>query len=219
MHQRILQGRLLRHTAKKAINTRLFKETCSSVIGIPRDLLQDPGYVDHAGVIRDPGRNISIGVPLELCHGSRARSRSIVVHVSQLIYWDPSTDTNTGRLERVQRVAAARMVFSDHRANRGVTPMLQQLQWPDLYEHRAQAKCVRMYRIVYHLVNISSFHLTLTISLRGHSMKFLIPYARTSTYQKSFFTDTIRLWNSLPHIVLRCSTIYSFNEVQALRLR
>ena len=34
--------------------------------------------------------------------------------------------------------------------------------------------------------------------MRGHSMKCLIQYARTSTYQRSFFLDTIKLWNCLP---------------------
>ena len=41
------------------------------------------------------------------------------------------------------------------------------------------------------LVDIPSSHLTPTLSVRGHSMKFMIPYARTFTYQRSFFPDTI----------------------------
>ena len=55
-------------------------------------------------------------------------------------------------------------------------------------------------------VHIQSSHLTPTLSVRGHNMKFLIPYARTFTYQKSFFPDTIRMWNSLPQKVVSCST-------------
>ena len=46
------------------------------------------------------------------------------------------------------------------------------------------------------------------------------PYARTFNYQRSFFPDTIRMWNSLPQTEVRCSTLDSFREeVQPLRLR
>ena len=77
-----------------------------------------------------------------------------------------------------------------------------------------------MYRIVYHLVDISSCHLTPTISVRGYNMKFQVPYARISLYKKSLFPETIRLWNSLLQTVVSCSTIDSFKqEVQALRHR
>ena len=94
------------------------------------------------------------------------------------------------KLEMMQR-RAARMVFSDYISTSSVTPMLQQLQWPTLQERRAQAKVYMMYRIVYSLVDIPSSHLTPTLSVRGHNMKFLIPYARTFTYQRSFFPDTV----------------------------
>ncbi|VDI10891.1 Hypothetical predicted protein [Mytilus galloprovincialis] len=33
---------------------------------------------------------------------------------------------------------------------------------------------------------------------RGHTTRFLVPYARTSTYRHSFFPDSIMNWNSLP---------------------
>ena len=33
------------------------------------------------------------------------------------------------------------------------------------------------------------------MTIRGNL--FLVPYARTATYQKSFFPDTIRIWNAL----------------------
>ena len=119
----------------------------------------------------------------------------------------------------VQR-RAARMVFSDYRSTSSVTPMLQQLQCPTLQERRAQAKVYMMYRIVYSLVDIPSSHLTPTLSVRGHNMKFLIPCVRTFTYQRFFFPDTIRMWNNLPQTVVSCSTLDSFREeMQPVRLR
>ena len=78
----------------------------------------------------------------------------------------------------VQR-RAARMVLSDYRLTTSISPMLQQLQWPTLQKRRAEAKICMMYRIVYNLVDIPASHPTPTISVRGHSMRFQVPYART----------------------------------------
>ena len=111
-----------------------------------------------------------------------------------------SLKTTFWRLKMVHH-RAARMVFSDYRLTSSVTHMSQQLQWPTRQECRAQAKVFMMYRIVYNLVHIPASHLTTlipSISVRGHNMKFLVPYARTLVFLRSFFPDTIRTWNSFP---------------------
>ena len=150
----------------------------------------------------------------ELCY--KTLVRPILDYAS--IIWDPFTDNNIRKLEMVQR-RAARMVFSDYRSTSRITTVLQQLQWPTLQEHRAQTKVFMIYCIVYSLVDIPLCHLTPTISVRGHNMKFQIPYARTSIYQRSFFPDTIRLWNSLPQTVVSSSTLDSFKEeVQTVKI-
>ena len=74
-------------------------------------------------------------------------------------------------------------------------PMLQHPQWHIPQERRAQAKVSMVHRIVYNLV---VNHLAPTISIRAHNIRFLVPFARTLVYQRSFFADTIRIWNSLP---------------------
>ena len=112
------------------------------------------------------------------------------------------------KLEMVQH-RAARMVFSDYRLTSSVSPMLQHLQWPTLQERRTQAKIYMMYRIVYNLVDIPVSYLTATILVRGHNMRFLVPYARTA-YQRSFFLETNRIWNSLPQPVVSCPALDSF---------
>ena len=150
----------------------------------------------------------------ELCY--RTLIRLILDYAS--VVWDSFTEENIQRLEMVQR-RAARMVFSDYRLTSSISPMLQQLQWPTLQEQRAQAKICMMYRIVYNLVDIPASHLMPTISVRGHSMRFLVPYARSLVYQRSFFPDTIRIWNSLPQPVVSCPTLDSFKgEVRSIRL-
>ena len=83
-----------------------------------------------------------------------------------------------------------------------------------------QLKATMRYRIVYNLVDIPVNRLTPTISVRGHNMRFLVPFARTLIYQRSFFPDTIRIWNSLPQTVACCPSIDRFRrEVQTIRLR
>jgi hypothetical protein len=46
-----------------------------------------------------------------------------------------------------------------------------------------------MYRVVNQLIDIPSQILVHTISPRGNNITFLVPYARTIIYQKSFFPD------------------------------
>ena len=89
---------------------------------------------------------------------------------------------------------AARMVYADFRLTSSVTPLLQQLQWPTLQERRAQAiKGLHEVPNCLYLVDISVNRLTPTISVRGYNMRFLVPFARTLIYQRSFFPDTIRI--------------------------
>ncbi|XP_062605835.1 uncharacterized protein LOC134267643 [Saccostrea cucullata] len=113
--------------------------------------------------------------------------------------WDPYTRDSIGKLEMVQR-RTARMVTSNYRTTSSVTDMLQQLQWTSLQERRGQAKAVMMYRIVYQLIDIPPLLLFPATTTRGNSIMFLVPYARTLVYQKSFFfPDGILVWNySLP---------------------
>ena len=85
----------------------------------------------------------------ELCY--KTLVRPIMEYAS--VVWDPFTEDNIRKLEMVKR-RAARMVYSDYRRTSSVTPMLQQLQWTNLQERRAQAKVIMVYRIVYDLVDI-----------------------------------------------------------------
>ena len=143
----------------------------------------------------------------ELCY--RTLVRPLMEYAT--VIWDPFTDANIRKLEMVQR-RSARMVCSDYRRTSSVSSMLQQLQWPTLQERRAQAKVTMMYRIVYQLVDVPTTYLIPISSIRGHGLNYLVPYARTQIYQRSFFPDTIRLWNSLPQSVVSCPTIDSFKR-------
>ena len=115
----------------------------------------------------------------ELCYMTLVRP---IVEYSSII-WDPLTSSNIRKLEIVQR-RYARFVFGDYRTTGSVTEMVNQLQWTTLQERRAQAKAVMMFRIVNNLVDVPHTYLTPTVALRGHLMKYLVPYTRTSVYRQ-----------------------------------
>ena len=135
------------------------------------------------------------------------------------VVWDSHSTTYIRKLEMVQR-RYARFVFHDYRTTSSVSAMLYQLQWPTLQERRAQAKVEMMYRIAYGLVDIPQSYLVPTVMLRGHSMKYHVPFARTTVYQHSFFPDGIRLWNALPQQLVDSTSLECFRgQVQSVQLR
>ena len=147
----------------------------------------------------------------------KAMVRPIVEYASTV--WDPHTEDNIQKLEMIQR-RAARFVCKDYSRTSSVTTMLNQLGWQSLRERRAQAKVTMMYKIIHQTVDVTSTALSKTVGVRGHSHRYLVPFARTLIYQKSFFPDTIRLWNSLPPAVVTCTDIEAFRlQVQAINLR
>lgn len=134
--------------------------------------------------------------------------------------WDPHTALNIQKLEAVQR-RSARFVMNNYSQTSSVTSMLEILQWTSLEERRARNKAIMMYRIVHGLVAIptTELHPTMT-SARGHTNRFLIPYARTLLYKHSFFPDSIRIWNNLPQRAVDSTSLDEFRqEVLACSLR
>ena len=140
----------------------------------------------------------------ELCY--RTLVRPLMEYAT--VIWGPFTEANIRKLEMVQR-RSARMNCSDYLRTSSVSSMLQQLQWPTLQERRAQ---VMMNRIVYQLDDMPITYLIPISYIRCHGLNYLVPYARTQIYQRSFFPDTIRLWNSHPQSVVSCPTMDSFKR-------
>ena len=69
-----------------------------------------------------------------------------------------------------------------------------------------------MYKVVHNLVHLPVYYMTPIVSVRGHSQRFLVPFARTLVYLNSNFPDTIRWWNSLSQPVISCTTVDSFKR-------
>ena len=102
--------------------------------------------------------------------------------------WDPHTAQNIHKLEAVQRRSVC-FVMNTYAQTSSVTSMLDTLQWSSLEERRARCKAVMMYRIVNGLVAIPPSELHPTSSAaRGHTRRFMVPYARTLIYKQSFFS-------------------------------
>jgi hypothetical protein len=86
---------------------------------------------------------------------------------------------------------------------------------------RTQGPSESMYdvRVVNQLIDIPSQILVPTISPRGNNITFLVPYARTLIYQKFFFPDGNRIWNSLPSEAVKAPSINCFkSQIQATTL-
>ena len=58
----------------------------------------------------------------------------------------------------------------------------------------------------------------LSTSTRGHSQRFVTPFAGTDTYSNSFIPSTINLWNSLPDSLVNLDDINQFKEALSLCL-
>ena len=145
----------------------------------------------------------------------KALVRPIVEYAS--VVWDPYTADNIQKLEMVQR-RAARLVMNDYRQTSSVSNMINHLQWQPLRERRAQSRAIMMYRRVHNLVDIPnpSTQLVPTLQIRGHSTRFLLPFARTNIYMHSFFPDAIRLWNGLPQHAVDAPSLDAFKGAMAL---
>jgi hypothetical protein len=61
--------------------------------------------------------------------------------------WAPHTQSNTNKLESVQR-RAARFVTGNYNTASNVTTMLNHLNWDTLQQRRLRTKAIMMYRII-----------------------------------------------------------------------
>jgi hypothetical protein len=125
--------------------------------------------------------------------------------------WDPHTKANISKLENCQR-RAARFCTGDYRHTSSVTAMMEALSWDTLEARRQQTKAVMMYRVINSLVDIRAHHILIPagVHTRGHANKYLQPFTSVNSYKYSFFPSGIRLWNSLPEVVMTAPSLEVF---------
>ena len=122
--------------------------------------------------------------------------------------WDPYQEYLKYDLEKIQR-RAARWVLSNYNYNySSVTDMLKTLKWPTLQERRNISRLSQLHKIIHQLAY--SLH-TVTIIFPNkavpnyrqlHQHRFIIPFSSTVMYQKSFFPNTLKQWNTLLDYIL-----------------
>ena len=131
--------------------------------------------------------------------------------------WSPHLQYQIHQIEKVQ-CSAARFVTNDFSYHSSVTSMLVCLRWPLLEHRRNYLKLIIFYKIIHCLVDASFTLTSLSTSTRGHSQRFVIPFARTDSYLHSFLPSTLNLWNSLPDSLIDLNDINHFKRDLSLHL-
>ena len=112
--------------------------------------------------------------------------------------WDPHKVTQIRKLERLNK-RAARFVTGNYTKEHGETNKnMETLGWPPLEERRAKIKLTMLFKIQKDLVHISKDEL---VSANRKPLNFLVPQSKVDAHLYSFFSSTIRPWNSLPNTV------------------
>ena len=152
------------------------------------------------------------------------------------IVWDPYTETNINKLERIQK-QAARFITGDYKSREEgcVTNMLNKLELQDLKGRRTSQKLIFLYKVVEGLVpaiepedylkrsrqrraitarKFDDYQTTNIIEkqVRNNSKCFDIPPSKTQQYSNSFFVKTLIDWNHLEDSVVCAPSVESFKS-------
>ena len=114
------------------------------------------------------------------------------------VVWDPAAAYLITKLESVQRLAAR---LTTKRWSASPDNLLNSLKWTTLWARRKKQKVMVCARILNGCSIIPPTHFSLhphPNQRLHHSCPLSTPFARTSTYQASFFISCAHLWNSLP---------------------
>ena len=126
--------------------------------------------------------------------------------------WSPGQKCLCATIEAVQR-RAARYVCGLQSRQESVTAMMHRLQWETLENRRKKGRVTMLYKIWTDQVAIPSTKLVPTTRVtRGHSAKLQQLVAKKNYVQQSFFPSAIKLWNSLPDVVVSQPSIEDFKE-------
>ena len=143
----------------------------------------------------------------ETCYKSMVRP---ILEYSSPV-WSPFTMKNITMIESVQR-RAVRFVTNNYDRTSSVTAMLLRLDWPSLEQRRKIAKAIMLYKILHNKVAIpfDQYKAPITVFTRGHSQRFHQVAAHVNAYLYSFFPSSIKIWNSLPELIVRARNLGEF---------
>ena len=124
--------------------------------------------------------------------------RPVIEYASSV--WDPYTEDNIKKLERIQRRAARYSLCRYDRID-SVTEMLKELNWETLAERRQRSRLTMLYKMTHGLASVEhTEHLKPIQRVTKHLSEnaFQVPYSKSNYGKFAFFPRTIREWNSLP---------------------
>ena len=125
--------------------------------------------------------------------------------------WDPATSTLNDQLESVQRFAAK---LCTKRWSDPSVSLISNLNWSTLCSHRSRLKIQLCRQIIMKesiISPLSYFTPPPHLNPRSHHHRSVcVPFARTASFQSSFFISACHLWNSLPGHVVSLPSSRSF---------
>ena len=131
--------------------------------------------------------------------------------------WHPYNETETKKLEKVQRTAVRWTCRRCHNKS-SVDNMLDELEWPSLEDRRVKSSLTFFYKIHSGTVSLDKDrYLTPAPNLRStrasHDSQYTRYMAYSDALKNSFFPRTIPLWNSLPSSVVSSKTAEEFKAL------
>ena len=154
-------------------------------------------------------RNLK-GCPVPVkTHCFKTLVRPILDYASPV--WDPHQQVLKEKLESTQKRAARRILQNYDRMTSGST-LVEKLNLNPLSQRRAVDKAAMVYKIVNSEVDIQAtdYFIPTTRQLRGQQNQFQIPRTRLDVHKFSFFSSSIRIWNSLPQSAVTANTVSAF---------
>jgi hypothetical protein len=133
------------------------------------------------------------------------------------VIWDPHTQVNSDKLERIQR-QAARWVYSSYSPKTSVTALLNELQWQPLQERRRIQRLAFMYKVLNNRVAVPADSIDLVLNPRpargidANQQRLLVQRARTTEFKNSFSLRTVPDWNAVPQSIASAETEASFRS-------
>jgi hypothetical protein len=134
------------------------------------------------------------------------------------IIYDGSADLHLKRLENIQRKAALSCTGAYRHTNH--ERLLEELGWPTLSARRKNHRLNVMFKIQNSLTPnyLKEACPPLTRDRTNYELRSALnittPQQRTTCYQKSFYPQTIKDWNSLPRNQRLITSLDSFKELQ-----
>ena len=127
--------------------------------------------------------------------------------------WDPHTQSDINKLEKIQR-RGARFVLRRYHNTSSVDDMINSLGWTSLQDRRKLARLSMLYKIRHGAVSVENIKAKLqnppARQRRGHDQQYSQIRCKTQYQQFSFLPRTIKEWNTLSQQTVEASTIDTF---------